>query len=259
MVNKKLYYLGVVLCIMLIFSSCVRMKDTVYLQGDIAKKLDEVSGRAKMAYHVKVGDLLFIRVTSAYDAQSIAFLDAGGSTEVPNALSASLMGHRVGIDGCIDFPFCGKIHVAGLLLSEVEKKVEIAVSKFVKESNVSVKLLNDIITILGEVKTPGRFPLNSEEINLLEAIAFAGDLTDFANRKRVRLIRNDDRITPQMIIIDLTDEKILFSPYFYLKAGDIIYVEPKRSKLFSLSSMPVSLFTSIVSLGLMLYMIATSF
>jgi len=233
------------------------LKDTVYLQGDIARKIEEMDNQRKLdnlSYLVKPNDLLFIRVSS-FDEQSTAFLNSGAGNSVQNALSASLMGYRVGLDGQIDFPFVGKVPAAGLTLGEIERRIRLSVEKFVENSSVTVKLLNDIITILGEVRSPGRFPLNSEEINLLQAFAFAGDLTDMANRKRIKLIRNDDGNTPQIFIIDVTDEKIMYSPYYYLKPSDIIYVEPKRFKQIQYSSSIISLISSIASLGLMAYSI----
>ena len=120
------------------------------------------------------------------------------------------------------------------------------------QSGAIVKLLNDHVTIMGEVRSPGRFLMNSEEISILEAVSLAGDMTDFADRKTVRLIRKDGD-TPQMLIIDTTDEKIMFSPYYYLKPGDIVYVEPRRLKQWNLSSIPVSLGASVISLALVIY------
>ncbi|MDR2926691.1 MAG: polysaccharide biosynthesis/export family protein [Cytophagaceae bacterium] len=249
------YRIGLLFLLIALFSSCIRLKDTVYLQGSIAKKLEDLEGQYRVEpadYLVKASDLLYIRVSSL-DPNSTSFLNMGTSNDgASNALSASLMGYRVGLDGAIDFPYVGKIYVAGLSLSAIEEKVQLGVEKYVKQNSVTVKLLNDIITILGEVKSPGRFPLNSEEISIMEAIAFAGDLTDMGNRKRLRIIRNDGE-TPQMVIMDITDEKIMFSPFYYLKPGDIIYVEPKRLKQFNLSTTFISLFTSVTSLGIMVY------
>jgi polysaccharide export outer membrane protein len=169
-----------------------------------------------------------------------------------NPMSASLLGYRVGLDGSIDYPFLGKIYVAGLSLQEIAQKVELAASKYIDQSGAIVKLLNDHVTVMGEVKTPGRYLMNSEEISILEAVSLSGDMTDFANRKTVRLIRKDGE-TPQMIIIDTTDEKIMFSPYFYLKPGDIIYVEPRRLKQWNLSAIPLGLATSLVSVSILVY------
>lgn len=253
--HKQLKFFGLIICIIMLFSSCIRLKDTVYLQGDIAQKLEDIESQRRVesvSYLVKAGDLLFIQVSS-FDGQSTAFLNTGNAANANNAFAASLMGYRVGIDGQIDFPYVGKVPAAGLTLSEIERNISLSVERFVERSSVTVKLLNDNITILGEVRGSGRYPLNGEEISLLEAFAFAGDLTDMANRKKVRLIRNDDNATPKMIIIDVTDEKIMFSPYYYLKPGDIIYVEPKRFKTFQLSASIVALIASLGSFGVMIY------
>ncbi len=240
-------------------ASCVSHKDSIYLQGDMAKKLEDVEGQYKIEkadYVVKPSDLLYIRVTSL-DEKTSGFLnnESGYTAIADNPMSASLLGYRVGLDGAIDYPFIGKVYVTGLTLSEIARKIELAASKYVEQSSAIVKLLNDNITIMGEVKGPGRFLLNSEEISILEALSLAGDLTDYANRKRIRLIRKDGDI-PQMLIIDTTDERIMYSPYFYVKPGDIIYAEPRRLKQWSLSSISLSFAMSVVSATLLIISIS---
>lgn len=255
------YYILTILSLLVGFSSCVPLKESIYLQGDMARKLEELEGQYKIEkkdYLVKPNDLLYIRVTSL-DERSSAFLnnESGYTTMAGNPMSASLLGYRVGLDGAIDYPFIGKIYVAGLSLSEIARKVELAASKYIDQSGAIVKLLNDNITVMGEVTGPGRFLMNSEEISIIEAIALAGDMTDYANRKRVRLIRKDGDI-PQMLIIDTTDERIMYSPYFYLKPGDIVYVEPRRLKQWTLSSIPLSFAMSFMSASLLIYSIVTN-
>ncbi|WP_165921904.1 polysaccharide biosynthesis/export family protein [Natronoflexus pectinivorans] len=244
--------------ILAFFSSCVPLKDSIYLQGDMAVKLEDIEGQYKTEkedYLVKPHDLLYIRVTSL-DERSSAFLnnDAGFNQIANNPMSASLLGYRVGLDGSIDYPFLGKIYVAGLTLPEIARKVELAASKYIDQSGAIVKLLNDNITIMGEVRGPGRFLLNSEEISILEALALAGDVTDYANRRRVRLIRKDGD-TPKMLIIDTTDERIMYSPFYYVKPGDVIYVEPHRLKQWSLSTIPLGFSMSLVSASLLIFSI----
>lgn len=250
---------GFIFGVALVISSCSSHKETIYLQGDMAKKLEDIEGQyrtQKADYIVKPSDLLYIRVTSL-DERTSSFLnnESGYTTMANNPMSASLLGYRVDLEGAIEYPFIGKVYVAGLTLAEVGKKIELAASKYVDQSSAIVKLLNDNITILGEVRAPGRFLMNSEEISILEALSLAGDLTDFANRRRIRLIRRDGE-TPQMLIIDTTDERIMYSPYFYLKPGDIIYAEPRRIKQWSLSSMPLSFTLSFLSTALVIYTIA---
>jgi polysaccharide biosynthesis/export protein len=244
--------------LLIISSSCVPLKESIYLQGDMAVKLEDLEGQYKIEkrdYVVKPNDLLYIRVTSL-DEKSSAFLnnESGYTTMASNPMSASLLGYRVGLDGSITYPFIGKVYVAGLSLIEIASKIELAASKYIDQSSAIVKLLNDNITVMGEVRTPGRFLMNSEEISILEAVSLAGDMTDYANRKRVRLIRKDGEV-PQMLIINTTDERIVYSPYYYLKPGDIIYVEPRRLKQWNLSAVPLSFAMSILSASLLIYSI----
>jgi len=236
--------------------SCVPLKESIYLQGNISMELKDVEGQKEVAkedYLVKPGDLLYIRITSL-DDRSSAFLnnESGYNSIANNPMSASLLGYSVDLEGYVDYPFLGKIYVEGLSLHEVAEKMKLAVSKFLDQSGVIVKLLNDHITVMGEVNSPGRFLMNSEEISILEAVGLASDMTDFANRKKVRLIR-DNGETTQMIIIDTTDDKLVLSPYYYLKPGDIIYVEPRRLKQWNLSAIPLGLATSLVSIGVLFY------
>ncbi|MCU4165008.1 polysaccharide biosynthesis/export family protein [Carboxylicivirga caseinilyticus] len=242
---------------LLIMSSCVPLKKSIYLQGELAKELDRIESAynpEKTSYLIKPNDNLYIRVTSL-DSRTSAFLnnDVGSTNNtIDNPMAASLIGYRVELDGSINYPFVGKIYVANLTLDQVRDKIQLAVSKFIEESSVNVKLLNDNITIIGEVTNPGRFLLYAEEVNLLEAISMAGDLTDFANRKKVRLIRQDGE-TQQMIVINTLDEKIMFSPYYYLKPGDIIYVEPRRLKSLNLSQIPIGMTLTLLNTVLLMY------
>ncbi|MDG5799814.1 polysaccharide export protein [Marinilabiliaceae bacterium ANBcel2] len=231
---------------------------TVYLQGDIAKHITKTDSRfldVPPDYKVQPGDLLYIRISSL-DEQSSSFLnnESQYTTMASNAMSASLLGYRTNSDGSINYPFIGRIYVAGLTVQDITSKIETAVSRYVEHSSAIVKLLNDNITVVGEVRSPGRFPLNSEQISVIEAIGMAGDMTDFGNRKRVRLIRKQGG-EPKIIVMDTTKDSLLFSDYYYIQPGDIVYVEPKRSKKWSFYSVPVSLSLSIISTSALLYTI----
>ncbi len=238
-------------------SSCVPLKKSIYLQGELAKELEKIE-RAyepiKTSYVVRPNDNLYIRVTSL-DTRTSSFLnnDAGAiSNNIDNPMAASLVGYRVDLDGSIIFPFVGKIYVVNLTLEQVRDKIQLAVSKFIEESSVNVKLLNDNITIIGEVNNPGRFLLYAEEVNIPEAISMAGDMSDFANRKRVRLIRQDGE-TQQMIIMNTLEENIIFSPYYYIKPGDIVYVEPRKLKTWDLSSVPITVTLTLLNTAILMY------
>ncbi len=247
-----------ILCISLaVLTSCVSLKKSIYLQGNLAKelsKVDKAYNPLRSDYLVKPNDNLYIRVTST-DERTSAFLnfDVRSTTgRIDTPMAATLAGYRVETDGSINFPFIGKIQIAGLTLAEVRNKIQDAVSKYLDDSNVDVKLLNDNISIIGEVNEPGRFLLYAEEINILEAISLAGDMTDFANRKEVHLIRKNGE-NPQIIKINILDDNIMYSSFYYLKPGDIVYVPPRRLKTWQLSSIPINLLFTLLNTGILVY------
>lgn len=224
---------------LLVLCSCISVKKSIYLQGDMAKRLRDVEDAYNVntsSYLLKPFDNLYIRVTSL-DARSSEFLNnQAGFTSLPeSAMSSSLLGYRIDKDGNIEFPFVGRVNVVGLTLDQVRDRIQLAVSKYVDQSSVTIKLLNDNITVIGEVNGPGRFLMYDEQLNIFEAISLAGDMTNYGNRKKVRIIRRVGDV-PQMFLLDTTDERLLFSQFYYLKPGDIVYVEPRRAKTWELSA-----------------------
>ncbi len=225
-------------------SSCVSVKKNIYLQGDLAKRIQEIDDAYNINnsdYLLQPFDNLYIRVTSL-DSRSSEFLNnqAGFSSLPESAMSSSLLGYRIDKEGAIEFPFVGRLKVAGLTLDQVRDKIHLAISKYVDQSSVTIKLLNDNITVVGEVNQPGRFLMYDEQLNIFEAISLAGDMNNTANRKKVSIIRRVGDV-PQIIVLDTTDDRILFSQFYYLKPGDIIYVEPRRSKTWDLSATTMGL------------------
>jgi polysaccharide export outer membrane protein len=86
------------------------------------------------------------------------------------------------------------------------------------------------ISVLGEVNKPGMFTVSNEKINILEALAQAGDLTIYGVRDKVKLIRENASGKKEIIRINLNDAEIINSPYYYLQQNDIVYVEPNKVK-----------------------------
>ena len=109
------------------------------------------------------------------------------------------------------------------------------------------------MTVLGEVQNPGTFQINNPDLNLLYALSLANDITEFGNRKRVKVIRKNDDIS-RVFYVDLTDQKMLNSEDFMLQPKDIIYVEPLKKKFFAFKSVTnfVSLSISAITLFLLI-------
>lgn len=123
------------------------------------------------------------------------------------------------------------IHLGGLTKGEAEQLIrEKLKSQFREMPIVTVRMVNYKISVIGEVSRPGTFTISNEKVNLFEALAMAGDMTIYGIRNNVKLIREDNRGQREIITLNLNDQDILHSPYYYLQQNDILYVTPNKTK-----------------------------
>ena len=144
-----------------------------------------------------------------------------------------LQSYLVDNNGQIEYPIVGTITVGGLTKSECEKLILSKIRPFLNENErpvVTVRMTNYKISVLGEVARPGMFTVGNEKINILEALAQAGDLTIYGVRSNVKLIREDAEGKKQIYTLNLNDASLVSSPYYYLQQNDIVYVEPNKVK-----------------------------
>ncbi len=142
----------------------------------------------------------------------------------------STLGYLVDANGDIDFPILGKIHVEGMTRNQLVNYLTTEIGKDIKEPVVYVAFRNYKITVLGEVRNPGTYTIDSEKINILQALGYAGDLNLTAKRQDILLLREVDGVLTHQRI-DLRDKDILQSPYFYLQQNDILYVLPSATRV----------------------------
>ncbi|CCY81113.1 uncharacterized protein BN473_01864 [Prevotella sp. CAG:1185] len=230
-------FLWASLLAVLIFTSCASRKNFVYLQDMEMGTKYPIATKYEAVIHDD--DRLSITVSSKNPELAIPFNISGGSVQVGNdgsvsaaaAGSVKQSGYRVDVDGNIDFPILGKIHVAGMTVNDVKQLIreKIIAGNYISDPIVSIEFLNFKYTVLGAVGRNGTFTANGDRVTLLEAIANAGDLSAKAQTNRVAVIReiNGER---QMFMHDLTSKDIFESPCFYLQQNDIVYVEPKYRK-----------------------------
>ena len=95
---------------------------------------------------------------------------------------------------------------------------------------VNVRMANYKISVMGEVAHPGTFTITNEKVNIMEALAMAGDMTVYGQRDKVKLIREDAQGNRQVIPLNLNDADIIVSPYYYLQQNDVVYVTPNKTK-----------------------------
>lgn len=158
------------------------------------------------------------------------------------------MGYFVDQNGYIDFPTIGPVEVGGLTLLQAKEKLYELIRPRLKDAVINIRFLNLKINVLGEVNLPGAIRLTNKRVTILEAIGMAGDLTDYANRTNVLVLREKDgRRTVGRL--NLQDRGILQSPYFYLQQNDVVYVEPTQSKIATVAD-PVQRVISYTSAGL---------
>ena len=173
--------------------------------------------------------------------------------------------YTVDAEGNVDIPVLGTVHVAGLTRSEIAQKVKAdLISKdLLKDPNVVVEFANQNFSVLGEVASPGRKVFDRDHLTLLEGIALAGDLTMTGKRTNVMVIREDEFGQRQVYVIDLTNAESLYSsPAYYLKQGDVIYVDAidtrKRSRepnanTFMTAGFWMSLASVLMSLAVLIF------
>ena len=234
---KKNYFLHLTSYIFLLFllTSCGSVKNVAYLQNSDYIDLS----RSEYLYdaHIMPKDVLTITVNTVNPEAAAPFnltVPTAYSTQSLNTVSqAVLQTYLVDNEGIIDYPVLGRIKVGGLSKSECEKMIHDKLLPYLNATEnpvVTVRMSNYKISVLGEVNKPGMFTVSNEKINILEALAQAGDLTIYGVRDKVKLIRESASGKKEIIRINLNDAEIINSPYYYLQQNDIVYVEPNKVK-----------------------------
>ena len=262
---KRIKLLIIVLsCI--IVSSCIPHKDTIYLQvkeGAINDTIPNNLVEIQKPYRVQVNDILNIRV-KALDQETVSILNPVGDEKL-NASSAERAyfdGFIVDVHGNVRMPTLGYINVLGFTTEEIEKALEAKLleEQFKETANifVTVKLAGLRYTANGEVGSPGSQVLYTERVNIFEAIANVGEIPVTGNKKDVKIIRQYPQ-GQKIHSLDLTDIKVMQSPYYYIQPNDIIYVEPLKQKSLGTGETALSSIAAIASIlsllttGVLLY------
>ena len=238
----------------LLFSSCVPQKKMLLLKEmEMATENTsiEYQNERTLNYKIQPGDNLLIRATSIIDEKTSAILNGGEtrSNYLNSDASIYLNSYTVNKDGYIDYPLTGLVEVKNLTVEQAKEKLQNELSKYVKETALMVKLSNFDLTIIGEVMRPGKYKIYQSEIGILEALALAGNVTNFAKTETVKLVRRTDNGS-EIITLNIGEADILSSPYYYLKPNDILYIEPLKFKQWGFTSFPYSTVLSVISLGM---------
>ena len=214
-----------------LLSSCIALKKLYYLR----ENKNDTSSVKKTApippiYILHKGDMLYIKIIG-FDESTIPLFNSIGSTVsygMTEQLSINLNSYTVNDSGNIVMPLFGKIYVDSLSVEQAQEKIRTTIKNFMSSADVIVKLVSFKITFLGEFSKPGNYTIYSKNLNILEAIGLAGDITAFGDKTKLMIIRQTEN--NKVYYVDLTKRSIIYSDIFYLKPNDILYAEPLKLK-----------------------------
>lgn len=249
---QKFFLFALAICI----TSCASRKDLAYLQN-----ADEISTEdASFSFEptLKVDDLLSIIVSAETPEVTIPFNlpQIQGNYQINNNQNG-IKTYLIDANGFIDFPVVGSIKLGGLSRTDAVAKLKEAVAVYIINPSINLRILNYKITVIGEVVKPGRYPLESERITLIEALSAAGDLTIYGRRDNILIIREVEG-KKSFNRVDITSADFINSPYYYLTQNDQIVVEPNKARMnASVVGPNITLFISalsvLVSLSIILF------
>ena len=210
--------------------SCASKEDVVYFQNAAQSGIETQVKESSSLTRFKVDDLISIYVSTLDPEASVPFNLFRGTQE--GGIRPEQVDYLVDKQGEIDFPVVGKVKVVGLTPEELRVRLTENLADYLKDPIINIRLKNFTVTVLGEVKRPGTYLVNGEQITIFEALGLAGDMTIKGIRKNVLVVREFDG-TKVYYRIDLTSNTAAESPVYYLTQNDVVYVEPNKSAITS--------------------------
>lgn len=253
------YSLNVILlaCVLL-STSCISQRKLSYLRDVTEASADSINKTyvSRKANFITKGDVLSIFV-NALDAEAVMAFNlpvANVQNITAKHVTAasgggSVQGYWVDPEGEIDFPVLGKLYVEGMTTTMLKDTLTQLISRSVKDPIVNVGILNFTVTVLGEVKNPGRHIVSDQGLTIFDALGLAGDLTIYGKRNNVLVSREVDG-KMEFARLNLNDQAIFASPYYHIRQNDVIYVEPNNARSISSQNIPLYL-SMITTLGSM--------
>ena len=220
------------LLINFLFFSCSFKNNLKYINNIKEGDLSKVNFSIKN--YIEIGDVLKIDLKTVIAEVSAPYNDLNNSFGNPDANKLILDGYKVAKDSTINYPILGDLAVVGLTTNELAVKLRNMLISEGQLTNPHIRInkVNSKFTVLGEVRVPGTYFNYENQLNIFQAIGFAGDLLITAKRKNVKLIRKENGLR-KTYEFSLNKSDIFNKPYYYIKSNDIIIIEPNYSKIKS--------------------------
>jgi len=248
----KLFRLVLIGLILLSAAGCVPVKKMIYLQSeeDITEKVFEYQ---KEEYKLQINDILDVKIRSMNEEANKLFSNQG--IQGQQAMQAGVQGggdlyymtgFTVNENGAIELPYIGEVSIKGKTLEEAKKAIDEQVARLFKTYYLQVKLGGIRFATMGEFNKSGKQVILQNQATIYEAIAAAGDLGPLAKRDEIRLIRQYPEGT-KIHTINLLDQSIIGSPYYFIQPNDVLYAEPLPQKAYGFGVTGAQTITTLVS------------
>jgi polysaccharide biosynthesis/export protein len=251
---KVSFYKAAIILILIFTASCVPVKQLSYFND--LDELVEPGINPRTQKLIMPFDKLYIKVISIDAPTNQIFND---NEEMRSGSSNGVLGYLVDETGNVNFPFVGNINVAKLTTAQASEKIQKALGDYVSNISVTVKYIDNQVTVMGEVQHQGVFPFIQDKLNIYEALGLGGGLTQYGDRKKIILIRNEGTKIMHYRL-DLSNSKIAAKDYYYILPNDVIVVEPLKALSSSYQNITFSaILTSITTLIAVLYLFNVKF
>ena len=217
-----------------LITSCSTKNQLIYLKDSKKEEANSWAKYSDIDNLIQKGDILKIDIHTAISEASVAY-NRNNPKSVSNSIDLLMLdGYLVDENMTINFPILGKISVEKLNETKLEEKIKSLLIKgnHLTKPTVKITRLNNKFTVLGEVKNPGTFSYINKELNILQALGYAGDITIDGKRKDVTLIREENG-KRKIFNIELTKSDFLESPVYKIRNNDVIIINPNFSKVKS--------------------------
>lgn len=237
----------------LLMASCVTSKRVNLMQEPGKNKIPQYADTISYEdYELRIGDRLYIYVYSVDERVDKMFNSSSGTIGMQMLQggggaggSYDLYTYLVQEDGCIDFPMVGRVPVRGMTTRGVKRILEEELSSFIKSygdyqmMSVEVKIVRRSFSVISDIGS-GTFTIQKEKVTIFEALAMAGDIGDFGDRSKVRIVREKEGVT-QIKEFDVRSEDIINSEFYYIEPNDVIYIQRIKGQSFGINSVTTSI------------------
>lgn len=257
---RRFINLCVLALAILLLASCTSQKNLIYFQNDDLKsdnqpdtmiyKYENGYTNSSPEYKLQPHDMIYVQIYSSLDNASLSLFQstAQNATNSMGDQSIYLNSYEVDNDGNIDLPTIGKINVLGMSIEEAQNAIKQKAEEFSEGIVVTCRMVTFRIKVAGEVNNPGVYTFYQPSVNIFDALLTAGDLTYYGNRQKVRIVRKSET-EDAVYTLDIRKASVMKNKNYYLRPGDIVYVEPnKNTKTLQTINPPLTTITSSLSL-----------